>query len=431
MARIFDISNEVARAQQRPRGLRPEIPVPFPGQQFRPFGQLYGGNPAQWVSEMQVLGLPSAWRAVNLIANGVASMWPMKTFDEDGVTETPAPNVCTRPNAMWTCFDFAHMALATALMRGNFVGLLSDFDSFGYPRQVIPLPTQLVVCRYDGSGALEYLFGGKRYTSMDVVHVRAFAMPESPWGIGVVENFRRSLNLALEQQALAADTYARGAVPSGVLTLDRPTLQDGQAEQVKADFVAKHGGSGEPAVLPKGWTFQPLTWSPEDAQFLQSRQFSVAEMALMFNLDPTDLGAAIGGTSITYQNTEQAEIGRLVNAYDPWVRRFEQAWSDLIPSSNVAKLQPENRLRLDAKTRAEVHQINIASGVETVDEAREADGREPIPETDAQELEEQKAGAELYGLPPELAPPPVAPAAPPALPSPTPDMVVKPFSVKI
>lgn len=439
MARIFDIAGELERAQQRPRGLRPELPVPFPGAQFRPFGHLFGSNPASWVSEMQVLGLPSAWRAVNLIANGVASMAPMKTYDADGIRETEPPNVCTRPNAMWTCFDFFHMAVATALMRGNFVGLLADFDAFGYPRQVIPLPTQLVVCRYDGDGQLEYNFQGKPYTSLDVVHVRAFATPESPWGIGVVENFRRSLNLALEQQALAADTYARGSVPSGTLTVDRPTINDKQAEDVQNQWIEKHGGNAAPAVLPKGWTFQPLTWSPEDAQFLQSRQFSVAEMALMFNLDPTDLGAAIGGSSITYQNTEQAEIGRLVNAYDPWVRRFEQAWSDLIPSSTQARFVPENRLRLDAKTRAEVHQLNIASGVETVDEAREADGREPVPETPQQEAQEQKAGEILYDLEgkPVVQVPPVdasaIPGEPPKLPAPTgaPDLVVKPQSVKV
>lgn len=443
--RIFDPSVELARAEaQRPRGLRPELPVPFPG-----LTSPFAGNPSiahlgapgllgqmPFIGDHQVLGLPAAWRAVNLISNGVASMAPLDQYKGDGVTKVPPAPVLARPFSVWTSYDFWHQAVAVAQMRGNFVGLNADYDQFGYPRQVIPLPPQYVTCLWGPDGFLEYWFLGERYSWLDITHVRGFALPGSPWGIGAVENFRREFGRAHEQQSMAGDVYSRGAVPSGALTVDRPVIEKEQAADVQEQWIEAHGhGQRRPAVLPKGWTFQPISWSPEDAQFLQSRQFSVAEIALMFNLDPTDLGASLstGGAAMTYANIEDREIARITDAYGPWMHRFEEAWSDLIPADNTARFNPDRILRTDSKTRATVHQINIASGVETVEEAREADGREPIPETETQEQQEQEVGDELYELPPELAPPAVVPPGPVVLPSPpgAPDITVKPATVKV
>src|SRR5688572_16312156 len=73
------------------------------------------------VTPDNVRGLPAAWRAVNLIANGVASMTPPRTYDADEITQVDSPPVVARPLATMTAFDFWHMAVAVAVMRGNFV----------------------------------------------------------------------------------------------------------------------------------------------------------------------------------------------------------------------------------------------------------------------------------------------------------------------
>lgn len=417
---------ELQRAQ-RPRNLRPELPVPYPG--TRPFGGLFGNNPLTHINDAQVRGLPAANRALNLIANGVASMAPLKALEGDGVSEIlPTPYICARPNASWTAFDFWHTAVSTAIMRGNYVGLLADYDPLGYPRQVISVPPQLVWCQWGADGLLEYWFLGQRYRADDVVHVRAFATPDSPWGIGVVENFRRSLNGALEQQAMAQDTYSRGAVPTGVLTAPVPNPTPEQATEAKERWITAQGGSRTPAVVGNAWKFQPISWSPEDAQFLESRQFTVAEVALMFNLDPTDLGAAIGTTSITYQNVEQQEIGRLVDAYTPLMMRFEQAWSDLMPKDTTCRFVPENRLRVDAKTKAEVRQLNIASGIGSADEYRAEDGKKPLPKPAPVVPAPGTPGAPTPGTPAAATDESGRPFGP--APIPGTDIIVKPVSVK-
>lgn len=421
MGRIFDIEAERAIAQ-RPRDIRPELSYPYPGGIYPLSPNILGrfGASAPYVSETQIRGLPAAWRCLNLLGNGVASMSPFDARDStDHRTPKDAPTVFKRANATYDMFDWMHMGVCTAAMHGNFMALLDDIDADGYARQLIAVPTGFWYAHYAASGLLEYPVSGfaRPFTSDEVFHVRAFSVPGSPMGIGVVENFRRSWGAQMEQQAMVADTYHSGAVPSGVITTDRPQQDRTQAKDIQEQWIDSHGGGQrKPAVLPSEWKFTPLTWSPEDAQFLESRQYSVGETALMFNLDPSDVGASLAGaaSSITYTNIEQREVARVTDSYGSWMRRFEEAFTNLAPAGTEAFLPVERRLRTDSKTRAEVHQLNIATQVETVDEARAAEGKPPLPKKDELPLE----GAA-----------PVAPPSPEQVPDT--DIEVKPVSVKL
>lgn len=328
-------------------------------------------------------------------------MSPLSGWKPDKVTQIDDKPIWTRPDASMCCFDFWHSAVVTALIRGNFFGIKTDYDATGFPQQVIAIHPSYCQVYLGGNGFLVYVINGKQYDADEIVHVRGFTLPNTPRGLGVVENFRRQIGQMLDEQNMAASTFQEGSVPSGVLQFDKPVIDKDVAQQVKDQWVENHGkGQRAPAVLPSSMTFMPLTWTPQDAEFLASRQFSVAEMALMFNMDPSDLGAAIGGTSITYQNIEQREVARITDTYGPWMRRFEEAWSDMVAGGNYVQFNPANILRTDAMTRAQVHQLNIATSVETVDEARIADGKPPLTK------------AQIAALnPPPPPPPPGAPGA--------------------
>jgi HK97 family phage portal protein len=391
----------------RPRGLRPSLPAATHSTLLNAPNQ-FGTTALPYVFEGQALGLPAAFRAVNLIANGVASMAPMELWSPDGVTKLATPPVVGRPLATMTTFDFWHMAVAAALMRGNFLGIQADLGPSGFPNQIVPVHPDFAYAYIDAAGYTVYNVTGVLYSADQVVHVRAFTTIGAPWGIGVVENFRRALGQQLDQQNLVASTYKTGSVPTVVIELDRPEVDKIQATATQDQWIESHGnGQRKPAVIPNTMKVTPLSFSPEDSQFLEARQMSVAEVAFMFNLDPSDLGASVGGASLTYANLEQRQQQRVTDAYGPMMLRFEQAWSDLTPGGNAAKFCPEGLLRTDSKTRAEVHQLNIATGVELVDEARIAEGRPAL-------TEEQKA---------ERKPPPAVvptdPSAPTDPPQPT------------
>lgn len=366
-------------SRSRNRGTRPDLPSASPGSNIYPGVSQWGAIDLPNPSAATVKGLPAANRAVSLISNAVAQMAPMEMWTPDGFVSDITPNILARPNSVYTCFDFFQMVIEMAVMHGNFIGLLADWDATGYPQQIVPVPHGFALAYFDGAGYLVYAIGGETYSAEEVVHVRVNATPNQPMGTGVVTQFRRSLGQALDQQNFTADTYRSGSVPTGVINLDKDEVDVEQAEAVTTQWIANHAGGRAPAVLPNTMKFSPISWSPEDMQFLEARDFTVGEIAHMFNLDPTDLGAARPGSSETYANIEQRQAQRIVDTYAPWMLRLEQTWADLIPGGNVAKLCPDNLLRTDSKTRSEVQQLMIGNETLTVDEARATYGKKPLP----------------------------------------------------
>lgn len=369
-------SREHHRAM-RPRGTRP-ILKQYPESQVSWYSNAWGDVALPGVTETIVLGLSAAWRAVNLISNGVAAMAPPRMVAADGITPMPTPLVVARPNASMGITDFWHSAVAVAIMKGNFVGILADYDTAGWPRQIVPVHPDLVKT-YVVDGYCYYSIGDHVYSADEVVHVRGYTVVGNPWGVGVVDNFRRSLGAQLDQQSLASATYKTGAVPSGVISVHRPEVTDEQATSVKAQWVEAHGsGQRAPAVLSEMFSFEAISWSPEDAQFLQSRQFSVAEIAFMFGLSPSDLDATVGGSSITYQNIQDQFAHRVTETLGPWTARFEDAWSDIVPGGNLVRFNRSNLLHANERATFESNAIGISSGQITVDEARAMLNRSPI-----------------------------------------------------
>lgn len=366
----------------RREGRRPIPPAATPGASVMQTAGQWGDITLPLPASASVMGLPAANRAVQLISNAVATMSPMQALGADGFILDDTPPVLVRPNAGFTCFDFFQMATEMAVMRGNFLALWSTDrePTEGLPNQVVPVPTGTWFAYIDGAGYTVYSVAGYPLLSREeVVHVRANAQPNSPMGIGVVERFRRALGHALDQQNFAADTYRSGSVPAGVIKLDRPEIDVAQADLVQAQWLTNHAGGRAPAVLPNTMTYEPIQWTPEDMQFLESRQFTVGEVALMFNLDPTDLGASLSSSSsMTYANIEQRQTARITDSYGPWMRRFEEEFSDLLPGGATAKLVPANLLRTDSKTKAEVDGLELSSKTRTVDEVRARDGLRPL-----------------------------------------------------
>ena len=410
----------------RPRGLRPAQPSAVPGSNVFAGQSQWGDIPLPGVSDTVIKGLPAANRALNLIANAVASMSPLELWTPDGYISDDHPNLITRPNVTVGTFAFWWALVAELIMHGTFLGLWADYDSNGYPQQVVPVPHGFGYGYLDEFGYMKFYINGQEYDREEVCYIPINnASSLQVMGTGVVTQFRRQMGAALDMQAYAADLYRTGTVPPMSITMvDETELTDEQARVVVDQVIANHATSAAPLVLPSTMKAETLKWTPEDLQFLAARQHTIGEMAFIFNLDPADLGAAMSGSSaITYQNREQLTQSRIVDTYWPLARRISEEFSDQLPSYQTCQFNPDNLLRTDTKTHAEVQQIEIGTGTLTVEEARKAKGRKPLPkaksvspavegspeeeaaETPAEEAAEVAAGTEV----PNAAPPKPAP----------------------
>ena len=80
--------------------------------------------------------------------------------------------------------------------------------------------------------------------------------------------------------------------------------------------------SGKVLVLENGMTAEPLGMSNEDAQFLQTRDFTICEIAAFLNIPPFMIGSKEVNSS--YSSLEQQTQQYLSFTLDPWLVVWEQ-----------------------------------------------------------------------------------------------------------
>lgn len=329
------------------------------------------------VTDRTVVGLPAAWAAVNKVSNAVSQMMVGAEVLDGRESLDPRPTIVERPNNGYGSFTFWKEVVTTTMLRGNYIAINVDPDGDGWPQQVVPIPTEMVNCSLTPDGYVDYEINKEHYSPDQITHVRCgITLPGLPWAIGVVEAHRRGLSGAIDQQLMSNDLWRNGAVPSGVVQLDTDSPTTDQVQAVKAAWIGAIGLQRTVAVTGKRMSYTPITWSADDAQYIQSRQFSVAEIALMFGLRPSDLDSSIGGAgALTYGNRQDDALQRITDSYMPYMLPVEQAWSDLLPGRLFVKGNVEALMRSTTKQRYEVHEIAQRIGLQTADETRQIEGR--------------------------------------------------------
>ena len=326
-------------------------------------------------TESGLLSIASAWRAVNMIANANAIMLTGADVVSNTGKELTVPQLVKRPNALYGAYDFWYEATVTALMHGNYIAIKTDYDLEGYATQVVPVHPYHVECRIAANGLPVYKIREDYYSHTDVIHVRGLTVPGQWWGIGVIEALRKTVVGAIDLQNFANNTYRTGGAPTVAIKLKNRNVTQDQAQSVADAFNSAYSQGVRKAIAYNDTEFdiEQFTWSPVDAAFLQSRSFSVAEIAFAFGLDPSDLGTSVGdgGSSLNYANIEQRNIERILSSYGPWLRRFEQAWTDALPDGQTVTGNVEALLRTDSTTRLKYLADGVAAKFWTVEYAQD------------------------------------------------------------
>jgi len=218
--------------------------------------------------------------------------------------------------------------------------------------------------------------GEPRYTLMrsagvsehgveDILHVRALSV-DGITGLSPIGQARQALGLS---RALSghADAFARNAGrPGGILAIKGFHREDVDGEvDVQADlktafqdkFVGENSGRVM-VVSGDSLEYQQLGLSLVDAQFIEQRRLSTAEIARVFRVPPWMVGAP-SGDSMTYSNTESQASAFVKFSLAPWPALIEQAISadsDLSPTPVFAEFLLDGLLRADTATRALVYE---------------------------------------------------------------------------
>ena len=135
-------------------------------------------------------------------------------------------------------------------------------------------------------------------------------------------------------------------------------------------------------VLDQGIKWHQISISPEDAEFLASRRFTVEELARIFQVPPPMAGDLSHGT---FSNVETLLRWFAQNTLSPWIRKIESEFARSVfgasRETHHLEIDLSGLMRGDPAQRWASWKIAVESGILTPDEIREEEGWNPRPAT--------------------------------------------------
>ena len=214
----------------------------------------------------------------------------------------------------------------------------------------------------------------------DVLHIPGLGF-DGLVGYSPIAMAKNAIGLAIAAEEYGSKFYANGAAPSGVL--EHPgTLKD--PGRVRESWQATFGGSANAnkvAVLEEGMKYTPISISPNEAQFLETRKFQINEIARIFRVPPHMVGDL---EKSSFSNIEQQSLEFVKYTLDPWVIRWEQALYRTLLSEEEKKtvffrFNVEGLLRGDYASRMNGYATARQNGWMSANDIRELEDLDRIP----------------------------------------------------
>lgn len=337
------------------------------------------------------LSLDAAWSCINLKADTVSTL-PCMVYGKDGSTvaaEHPLYDILhDQPNADDTAPDFWSMAVMSLCVDGNFFAEIKR--SNGRVVALIPLHPHAAHVKRSSNNTRYYEVnkdGLTRDVSADsMLHIRGTVMPGCDRGLSPIGVLRNTVGNALAAERTAGKMFANGMHFSGVLTSDQ-TLNADQRKQVR-EMVEQFAGSdraGKLAIFEAGLKYQQLSISPEDAQMLETRMFSVEQVCRIFGTPPVMIGHAANGTTVWGSGIEQLILQYVKSCLRPTLKKAEAAIRrDLLTPAERKDLKVEfnleGLLRGDSAARAAFYSAMVQNGIYDRNFVRGLENQPPRPE---------------------------------------------------
>ena len=360
------------------------------------FGRSVAG---QSVNERSAMQMSAVYACVRILAESIASL-PLHFYQyNDAGGKEKAVNhplywlLHDEPNPEMSSFSFRETLMTHLLLWGNAYAQIIR-NGRGEVIALYPLmPDRMTVDR-DARGRIYYEYArsesdantlGKKSSVIlspeDVFHIPGLGF-DGLVGYSPIAMAKQAIGMGLACDEYGASFYQNGAQPGGVL--EHPNvLKD--PKRVRESWNAIYQGSKNAhriAVLEEGMTYKPITISPEQAQFLETRKFQIDEIARIFRVPPHMIGDL---EKSSFSNIEQQSLEFVKYTLAPWISRWEQASqrSLLLLSERTryfARFNVEGLLRGDYQSRMNGYAVARQNGWMSANDIRELESLDMIPD---------------------------------------------------
>lgn len=282
-----------------------------------------------------------------------------------------------KPNKYQTPSDFKEIILNHLMMISN-AYIWTVKNKAGKITELIPLnPTRVKYSFNPESRTIEYFYSNPSskkdvpLDSSEIIHIKINSR-DGVIGVPLMVELRDAFANAMETEAYAARTMAGDATPTGIITY--PTkVGEAKAKEIKRKWKENHNAEErDVAVLEGGMEFTPIQFSPQDAQFIESRKLEIENIARIFRAPPHLIGHIINAT---VGNSDVLDRQYMNYCLSPILNKIEEAINGyLFERSNKDDIYVEFKIealfRGDPKAKAERDEIYIRNGVYSPNDIR-------------------------------------------------------------
>lgn len=320
-------------------------------------------------------GVSAVYACVQAISETVASL-PLILFERNGDDRKRASShplyrvLHDQFNPELTALEGREQMMAAVLLKGNAFARI-EWDMAGQVKALWPISPDSMQVRRATNGGLIYEYSdgtGKPHPllSHEVLHLRHRLGDDGIMGVSPITAARGVVELAQAEADHGVNTFRNGAKLLGVLRFPGK-LKPEQRTAISQSWSSQHGGganSGRTAILEEGVTFDPISMSLEDAEWIEARKFSVEEVARLFRMPLVMLQSS---NSANYSNSVEAARHFVTMT----LRRHLVAWEQAIASKLLTEAgrrtyfpehQVEGLLRGSWTDRAQFYASAISSG---------------------------------------------------------------------
>ena len=358
---------------------------------------LGGSTSGKLVTERSAMQMTAVYSCVRILSEAVAGLpLHLYRYKPDGGKEKAFDHSLYRllhdePNPEMSSFVFRETLMTHLLLWGNAYAQIIR-NGKGEVIALYPLmPNKMRVDR-DTNGKLyyEYLHSTDEAGTMknanviltpyDVLHIPGLGF-DGLVGYSPIAMAKNAIGMAIACEEYGAKFFANGAAPSGVL--EHPgVIKDPQ--KVRDAWQSQFGGSANSnkvAVLEEGMKYTPISISPEQAQFLETRKFQINEIARIFRVPPHMVGDL---EKSSFSNIEQQSLEFVKYTLDPWVIRWEQSLSRALFTEEEKKklffkFNVEGLMRGDYQSRMNGYATARQNGWMSANDIRELENMDKIP----------------------------------------------------
>lgn len=347
------------------------------------------------INDLTALQLITVYTCVRIISKSVASL-PLRLYrrlpkGREEAVDAPIHYLLRyAPNEYMTAYTFWESLSGSLALSGNGYAEIARNKMNQVcglyplnPHKTEPFRGEDGKIRYRTSVGMS--LGNWRFIEpANMLHIPLFSF-DGLKGLSPIEHAKQTIGVAKATEKYGARFFGNGSRPGGILKPSQGYRPDEKSlSTLRESWQSMQGGvnQGKVAILPGEWEWQQITLSPEDSQFLKTRQYTRTEIAALFDISPHRLGDT---SRMSSSNHEQASLQFVTETLRPYLTQIEQEVErKLMPQIGraagqyFAEFDVRERLRGDFETTMKGYALGRQWGLLTPDSVLEEMGENPI-----------------------------------------------------